>query len=147
MSRSKNELLLMALALLTAACAVIAGTFEAPPLKAQRTEAVYAELPGEEENADAAEVRINLNTASPQELTALEGIGEVKAQAIIRVQQAVAEGIRLINESDPKQGYLTIKSLESLNALAEGKATKIIVPSDIQGLAGLATSLKEIIKE
>lgn len=72
---------------------------------------------------------------------------EGKAQAIIRVQQAVAEGIRLINESDPKQGYLTIKSLESLNALAEGKATKIIVPSDIQGLAGLATSLKEIIKE
>lgn len=72
---------------------------------------------------------------------------EGKAQAIIRVQQAVAEGIRLINESEPKQGYLTIKSLESLNALAEGKATKIIVPSDIQGLAGLATSLKEIIKE
>ena len=72
---------------------------------------------------------------------------EGKAQAIIRVQQAVAEGIRLINESDPKQGYLTIKSLESLNALAEGKATKIIVPSDIQGLAGLATSIKEIIKE
>ena len=72
---------------------------------------------------------------------------EGKAQAIIRVQQAVAEGIRLINESDPKQGYLTIKSLESLNALAEGKATKIIVPSDTQGLAGLATSIKEIIKE
>lgn len=72
---------------------------------------------------------------------------EGKAQAIIRVQQAVAEGIRLINESDPKQGYLTIKSLESLNALAEGKATKIIVPSDLQGLAGLATSIKEIIKE
>ncbi len=72
---------------------------------------------------------------------------EGKAQAIIRVQQAVAEGIRLINESDPKEGYLTIKSLESLNALADGKATKIIVPSDIQGLAGLATSIKEIIKD
>lgn len=72
---------------------------------------------------------------------------EGKAQAIIRVQQAVAEGIRLINESDPKQGYLTIKSLESLNALADGKATKIIVPSEIQGLAGLATSIKEIITD
>lgn len=71
---------------------------------------------------------------------------EGKAQAIIKVQNAVAEGIRQINEADPKQGYLTIKSLESLNALAEGKATKIIVPSNIQGLAGLATSLAEVVK-
>ena len=71
---------------------------------------------------------------------------EGKAQAIIEVQKAVAEGIKLINEADPKQGYLTIKSLESLNALADGKSTKIVVPSDIQGLAGLATSLTEVIK-
>lgn len=71
---------------------------------------------------------------------------EGKAQAIIEVQRAVAEGIKAINEADPKQGYLTIKSLESLNALAEGNATKIIVPSDLQGLAGLATSAAEIIK-
>ena len=71
---------------------------------------------------------------------------EGKARAIIEVQKAVAEGIKLINEADPKQGYLTIKSLESLNALADGKATKIVVPSDIQGLAGLATSLTEVIK-
>lgn len=71
---------------------------------------------------------------------------EGKAQAIIEVQKAVAEGIRLINEADPKQGYLTIKSLESLNALADGKSTKIIVPSDLQGIAGLATSITEIVK-
>lgn len=71
---------------------------------------------------------------------------EGKAQAIIEVQKAVAEGIKLINEADPKQGYLTIKSLESLNALADGKSTKIVVPSDLQGLAGLATSLTEVIK-
>ena len=71
---------------------------------------------------------------------------EGKAQAIIEVQKAVAEGIKLINEADTKQGYLTIKSLESLNALADGKSTKIVVPSDIQGLAGLATSLTEVIK-
>lgn len=71
---------------------------------------------------------------------------EGQAEAIIRVQKAVAEGIDIINKADPKQGYLTIKSLESLNELAKGNATKIIVPSDIQGLAGLATSLKEIIK-
>ena len=71
---------------------------------------------------------------------------EGKAQAIIEVQKAVAEGIRAINEADPKQGYLTIKSLESLNALADGKSTKIIVPSDLQGIAGLATSVAEVIK-
>ncbi len=71
---------------------------------------------------------------------------EGRAQAIIEVQRAVSEGIRLINEADPQSGYLTIKSLESLNALADGKATKIVVPSDIQGLAGLATSLTEIVQ-
>ena len=71
---------------------------------------------------------------------------EGKARAIIEVQKAVAEGIKLINEADPKQGYLTIKSLESLNALADGKATKIVVPSDLQGIAGLATSVIETIK-
>ena len=72
---------------------------------------------------------------------------EGKAKAIIEVQRAVAEGIKLINDADPKQGYLAMKSLESLNALADGKATKIVVPSDIQGLAGLATSLTEVIKD
>jgi len=71
---------------------------------------------------------------------------EGKAEAIIKIQEANAEGIRLINEANPNQGYLTIKSLESLNALAEGKATKIVVPSDIQGLAGLATSIAEVVK-
>ncbi|MDD6762794.1 MAG: SPFH/Band 7/PHB domain protein [Clostridiales bacterium] len=71
---------------------------------------------------------------------------EGKAQAIIEVQRAVAEGIKLINEADPQNGYLTIKSLESLNALADGKATKIVVPSNIQGLAGLATSLTEVVQ-
>ena len=72
---------------------------------------------------------------------------EGKAQAIIEVQKAVAEGIKLINEADPKQGYLTIRSLESLNALADGQATKIVVPSDVQGIAGLVTSVAEVIKE
>lgn len=71
---------------------------------------------------------------------------EGKAKAIIEVQKAVSEGIKLINDADPKSGYLTIKSLESLNALADGKATKIVVPSNIQGLAGLATSLTEIVE-
>ena len=70
---------------------------------------------------------------------------EGEAQAILTVQKAVAEGIKLINAADPKDGYLTIKSLESLEALADGKSTKIVVPSNIQGLAGLATSLTEVV--
>ncbi|MBQ3425954.1 MAG: SPFH/Band 7/PHB domain protein [Clostridia bacterium] len=70
---------------------------------------------------------------------------EGEAQAILTVQKAVAEGIKLINAADPKDGYLTIKSLESLEALANGKSTKIVVPSNIQGLAGLATSLTEVV--
>ena len=69
-----------------------------------------------------------------------------KAQAILKVRSAVAEGIKLINAADPNEGYLTIKSLESLETLANGKATKIVVPSNIQGLAGLATSLTEVVK-
>ncbi|MCD8006151.1 MAG: SPFH/Band 7/PHB domain protein [Oscillospiraceae bacterium] len=71
---------------------------------------------------------------------------EGRAEAIIKIQEANAEGIKLINEANPNQGYLTLKSLESLNALAEGKATKIVVPSNIQGLAGLATSIAEVVR-
>ncbi|MCD7888645.1 MAG: SPFH/Band 7/PHB domain protein [Oscillospiraceae bacterium] len=71
---------------------------------------------------------------------------EGKAEAIIKIQEANAAGIKFINDADPKQGYLTLKSLESLNALADGKATKIVVPSSIQGIAGLATSVAEVVK-
>lgn len=71
---------------------------------------------------------------------------EGNAEAIITVQTAVAEGIRRINEAMPSKEYLTIKSLEAFEKAADGKATKIIIPSDIQSLAGLATSIKEIMK-
>jgi regulator of protease activity HflC (stomatin/prohibitin superfamily) len=71
---------------------------------------------------------------------------EGEAEAIITVQTAVAEGIRRINESKPGDPYIALKALESFEKAADGKATKIIIPSDIQGIAGLATSIKEIIK-
>ncbi len=71
---------------------------------------------------------------------------EGQAEAILKVQTAVAEGIRKINEAKPSEGYLTIKSLDAFEKAADGKATKIIVPSNIQGLAGLAVSLGEVIK-
>lgn len=72
---------------------------------------------------------------------------EGQAEAILKVQQATAEGIKKINESNPSEAVLQLKALEALGVLANGSATKIIVPSDIQGLAGLATSIKEIMAD
>ncbi|MEE1224502.1 MAG: SPFH domain-containing protein [Clostridia bacterium] len=69
---------------------------------------------------------------------------EGQAEAILAVQTAVAEGIKRINEANPSDAYIAIKSLESFEKAADGKATKIIIPSDIQGIAGLAASIKEI---
>ena len=68
-----------------------------------------------------------------------------EAEAILSVQRALADSIRLLNEAAPSEGVLTIKSLEAFEKAADGKATKIIIPSNIQGIAGLASSLKEII--
>jgi len=72
---------------------------------------------------------------------------EGEAQAIVAVQQAKAEGIKVLNESAPTKEVLTIKSLESFTAAADGKATKIIIPSELQGLASLATSASELFKD
>jgi regulator of protease activity HflC (stomatin/prohibitin superfamily) len=72
---------------------------------------------------------------------------EGQAEAIITVQTAVAEGIKRINDSKPGDAYIALKSLESFEKAADGKATKIIIPSDMQGLAGLATSVKELVSK
>lgn len=72
---------------------------------------------------------------------------EGNAEAILTVQTAVAEGIKRINEANPSDAYIAIKSLESFEKAADGKATKIIIPSNIQGIAGLAASIKEIMTE
>ena len=72
---------------------------------------------------------------------------EGEAQAILAIQEATAKGIELINNANPAQAVLALKSLEAFARAADGKATKIIIPSDIHGLAGLATSLKEVIKD
>ena len=71
---------------------------------------------------------------------------EGEAEAILKVQEASAEGIKKINEADPSQAVIAIKSLEAFEKAADGKATKIIIPSEIQSLAGPSASLKEIIK-
>lgn len=72
---------------------------------------------------------------------------EGQAEAVLKVQNANAEGIRMIREAGADEAVLTLKSLEAFARAANGKATKIIIPSDIQGIAGLASSLKEIVTD
>ena len=69
---------------------------------------------------------------------------EAEAEAILKVQQATADAIKLINEADPGEGVIKIKALEAFQTVADGKATKIIIPSEIQGLAGLCASAKSV---
>ena len=71
-----------------------------------------------------------------------EAAGE--AEAILTVQKAYADALKMLNEAAPSQAVIALKSLEAFQKAADGKATKIIIPSDIQSLAGLATSAKEI---
>ena len=70
---------------------------------------------------------------------------EGQAEAIMKVQQATADGIRMLKEAGADEAVLQLKSLEAFGKAADGKATKIIIPSDIQGVAGLATSIKEVL--
>ncbi|MBO5937498.1 MAG: SPFH/Band 7/PHB domain protein [Clostridia bacterium] len=83
-----------------------------------------------------------LRADAEKQVRILEAEGQ--AEAILKVQQATAEGIKLINEAGASDQVIRIKALEAFQAAADGKATKIIIPSEIQGLAGLATSLKEV---
>ncbi len=86
-----------------------------------------------------------LNAEAIKESKIREAQGE--AEAIIAVQKAVADGIRMINEAEPSQGMIAIRSLEAFEKAADGRATKLIIPSEIQGLAGLAASLKEMVTD
>ena len=70
-----------------------------------------------------------------------------EAEAVLTVQKAVADAIKLMNEANPSDGVIAIKSLEAFEKAADGKATKIIIPSNIQSLAGLATSVKELMTD
>ena len=82
-----------------------------------------------------------LRAEAVRETKIREAQGE--AEAILSVQRALADSIKLLNESNPNEAVLALKSLEAFEKAADGKATKIIIPSNIQGMAGLATSLKE----
>lgn len=72
---------------------------------------------------------------------------EGEAEAILKVQEATAEGIRRINESKPSKEYISIRSIEGLERVANGQATKIIIPSEIQNVSGLVTSVAELAKD
>ncbi len=95
--------------------------------------------------AEAEKQSAILAAEAIREAKIIEAEGE--AEAIRKVEEARAQAIGLINEAAPGDGYLTIKSLEAFEAAADGKATKLIIPSDLQGIAGLAASAKEILSD
>ncbi|MDE7016239.1 MAG: SPFH/Band 7/PHB domain protein [Lachnospiraceae bacterium] len=94
--------------------------------------------------AEAEKQSAILRAEAEKEKMIREAEGE--AAAILKVQQATADGIRMIREAGADEAVLKIKSLEAFEKAANGQATKIIIPSEIQGLAGLASSVKEIMK-
>ena len=95
--------------------------------------------------AEAEKQSAILRAEAVKEAKIRESEGE--AEAILKIQKATAEGVRMINEAAPGQGYIAIKGLEAFAQAADGKATKIIIPSDIQSLAGLATTASELMKK
>ena len=99
--------------------------------------AAILEAEGERESAI-----LRADAKKQQQILEAEG----QAEAILKVQTATAEGIRLINEASPTDAVIKIKAMEAFAAAADGKATKIIIPSEIQGIAGLATGLIESVR-
>ncbi|MCD8379966.1 MAG: paraslipin [Lachnospiraceae bacterium] len=95
--------------------------------------------------AEAEKEAAILRAEAEKEKRIREAEGE--AEAIVKVQQAKAEGVRMLKEAGADESVLRLKSLEAFEKAADGQATKIIIPSEIQGLAGLASSLKEIVAE
>ena len=96
-------------------------------------------------DAEADKQSAILRAEAEKEKRIKEAEGE--AEAILKIQQANAEGIRFIKEAGADQAVLHLKSLEAFSQIADGKATKIIIPSEIQSLAGLAKSMKEVMKD
>lgn len=92
--------------------------------------------------AEAEKEAAILRAEAKKEATIREAEGQ--AEAILAVQKANAEGIRMVNDASPSKAVIQLKSLEAFAKAADGKATKIIIPSEIQGLAGLTKSLTEV---
>src|SRR5574344_1528799 len=95
--------------------------------------------------AEAAQQATILAAEADKQKQILDAEG--RAEAILKVQQANADGIKMIKDAGADEAVLTIKSLDAFTKAADGQATKIIIPSDIQGIAGLATTLKEVMTD
>lgn len=93
-------------------------------------------------DAEAEKQAAILRAEAQKEATIREAEG--KAEAILKIQQANADGLRFLKEASPDAAVLQLKSLEAFTKAADGKATKIIIPSEIQGIAGLAKSIVEV---
>ena len=96
-------------------------------------------------DAEAEKQAAILRAEARKEATIREAEGQ--AEAILKIQQANADGLRFLKEAQPDAGVLQLKSLEAFAKAADGKATKIIIPSEIQGMAGLAKSVVEVASE
>lgn len=96
-------------------------------------------------DAEAEKQAAILRAEAKKEATVREAEGQ--AEAILKIQQANADGLRFLKEADPSNEVLQLKSLEAFAKAADGKATKIIIPSEIQGMAGLVKSIAEVAKE
>jgi regulator of protease activity HflC (stomatin/prohibitin superfamily) len=95
--------------------------------------------------AEAEKASAILRAEATKEARIREAEGE--AEAILKVQEATAQGIRMLNEAKPSDKVISLRSLEAFEKAADGKATKIIIPSNIQGVAGLSTAVIETLKE
>ena len=96
-------------------------------------------------DAEAEKQAAILRAEAKREATIREAEGE--AEAILKVQQANADGLRFLKEAGADERVMQLKSLEAFAKAAEGQSTKIIIPSDLQGIAGLATTFAEVVKE
>ena len=113
----------------------------------KRSQILVAE--GEKEaailKADAEKQAAILKAEAEKQAAILKADGE--AQAIMAVQKAMADSLALLNEKAPNDQVLKLKALEAMQKVADGKATKIIIPSELQGFAGLASGIAETVKE
>ena len=94
--------------------------------------------------ADAEKQAAILKAEAEKQAAILKADGE--AQAIMAVQKAMADSLALLNEKAPNDQVLKLKALEAMQKVADGKATKIIIPSELQGFAGLASGIAETVK-